>query len=152
MPVTELAHYLIRSQDIEASRDFYVNVIGLSEVPRPNFPFPGHWLGTNGGVQVHLAPHDIANREVYYVGSATDAATGQSGAIDHVAFLAQDHESMIRKFDSLGIEYTPRFLRAAGVFQIFVRDPDGITIELNFPGVDSSRHWPGQDYAEMPRP
>ena len=151
MPVTELNHYLIRSRDIRASRDFYVNVLGLSEVPRPDFPFPGYWLGSNGGVQVHLAPNDIQNREVYYLGTPTDAVGGQSGAIDHVAFLAEDHRTMTAKFDSLCLEYRPRFLRAAALFQIFIKDPDGITIELNFHGVDPNERWSGEDYEEMLR-
>ena len=55
MPVTELNHYLLRANDLERTKDFYVKVLGFEVMPRPEFPFPGYWLGINGKIQVHMA-------------------------------------------------------------------------------------------------
>ena len=90
MPIVELNHYLIRAASLEVSRNFYVEVLGMSEMDRPNFPFPGHWLGVNGAVQVHMAPDNIPNRELYYLGTPKGTVSGQAGtgSIDHVAFIA----------------------------------------------------------------
>ena len=46
MPVTELNHYFMRANDLERTKDFYVNVLGFEVMPRPDFPFPGYWLGS----------------------------------------------------------------------------------------------------------
>ena len=48
MPLTELNHYFVRANDLEKTKDFYVGVLGFEVMPRPNFPFPGYWLGVNG--------------------------------------------------------------------------------------------------------
>jgi len=44
MTITKLAHYAIRTADLEASRRFYTEVIGFRVGYRPPFPFPGIWL------------------------------------------------------------------------------------------------------------
>ena len=54
MPVTELNHYFVRANDLEKTKDFYCDVLGLQVMPRPTFPFPGYWLGANGKIQVHM--------------------------------------------------------------------------------------------------
>ena len=55
MPVTELNHFLIRANDLERTKEFYCKVLGFEVMPRPDFPFPGYWLGVNGKIQVHMA-------------------------------------------------------------------------------------------------
>ena len=74
MPVADINHYFVRANDLKATRDFYVNVLGFEEMPRPDFPFPGHWLGVNGKIQVHMGPHGIPNSELYYLGTPADAS------------------------------------------------------------------------------
>ena len=51
MPLTELNHYFVRANDLEKTKDFYVDVLGFEVMPRPNFPVPGYWLGINGKIQ-----------------------------------------------------------------------------------------------------
>src|SRR5205814_255977 len=68
MPLTELNHYFVRANDLEQTRRFYCDVLGFEEMPRPDFPFPGHWLGVGGKVQVHMGPHGIEHADRYYLG------------------------------------------------------------------------------------
>ena len=89
MPLTELNHYFVRANDLEKTRDFYVDVLGFEVMPRPNFPFPGYWLGINGKIQVHMGPAGIKNQEHYYLGTPKGAATDHAGVVDHIAFLAK---------------------------------------------------------------
>ncbi|MEY3670124.1 MAG: hypothetical protein RL258_1520, partial [Pseudomonadota bacterium] len=49
------------------------------------------------------------------------------------------------------VSYRPRYLKDSQLFQVFIRDPDGITIELNFFGVDQNADWGGEDYDQMVR-
>lgn len=90
MPLTELNHYFVRAKDLERSRTFYCDVLGFDVMPRPDFPFPGYWLGVGGKIQVHMGPHGIPNSELYYLGTTAESATSNSGSVDHIAFLATD--------------------------------------------------------------
>jgi len=153
MPIVELNHYLIRATNLKASRDFYVNVLGMDEMDRPNYPVPGYWLGINGVVQVHMAPDNIPNRELYYLGTPKDAVSGKpgTGSIDHVAFVATDYKTVLENLKAWNVAYRPRYLKESQLFQVFIQDPDGITIELNFFNVEEDADWGGEDYNQMAR-
>ena len=153
MPVTELNHYFVRANDLERSRRFYCDVLGFEVMPRPDFPFPGYWLGVGGKIQVHMAPHGIPNSELYYVGTTAASATDNTGVVDHIAFLATDPEKFAQRFDGLGLACRRRYFPEFKLFQMFVKDPNELTIELNFFGIAEEPKWGGksENYAEMPR-
>ena len=44
MPLTKLEHYLVLTDDIDATRDFYVEALGMQVGFRPPLGFPGHWV------------------------------------------------------------------------------------------------------------
>ncbi len=75
MPVTELNHFLIRANDLERTKDFYCKVLGFEVMPRPDFPFPGYWLGVNGKIQVHMAQAGVPNSELYYLTPKSSSST-----------------------------------------------------------------------------
>ncbi|HZE10227.1 MAG TPA: VOC family protein [Burkholderiales bacterium] len=151
MPVTELNHFLIRANNLERTKDFYCKVLGFEVMPRPDFPFPGYWLGINGKIQVHMAQAGVPNSQLYYLGSPRNAAKDNSGVIDHVAFLATDPDGFVKRLKSLGVSCRPRNFPESQLFQLFVKDPDGLTVELNFFGVTKAPDWGGEDYSKMPR-
>jgi catechol 2,3-dioxygenase-like lactoylglutathione lyase family enzyme len=151
MPVTELNHFLIRAKNLERTKDFYVKVLGFEVMPRPDFPFPGYWLGVGGKIQVHMAQAGVPNSKLYYLGSPKNAATTNSGVIDHVAFLASAPAKFVKRFQELKIACRPRSLPEFGLYQLFIKDPDGLTIELNFFGIKKMPDWGGEDYSSMPR-
>jgi catechol 2,3-dioxygenase-like lactoylglutathione lyase family enzyme len=151
MPIRELNHFFVRAADLEATRQFYTDVLGFEVMPRPDFPFPGYWMGVNGSIQVHVGPSDIPNRQTYYLGTADDAADGETGVIDHVAFLADDPKAFVERFRARGIEFRPRHLPDSNLYQLFIRDPNGVVIELNFFGITDAPDWGGEDYSKMAR-
>lgn len=151
MPVTEINHYFVRANNLEETKNFYVNVLGFEEMPRPNFPFPGYWLGTNGKIQVHMGPHGIPNAELYYLGTKPDARTDQTGVVDHIAFLATEPKGFLDRFKELDVKCRPRYFAESNLYQLFVPDPNGLMIELNFFNVTDAPDWSGEDYATMAR-
>ena len=151
MAIRELNHFFVRALDLEETRRFYTEVLGFEVMPRPDFPFPGYWMGVNGSIQVHVGPSDIPNRQAYYLGTRDDAADGQSGVIDHVAFLADEPAAFIERFRTRGIEFRPRHLPDSNLYQLFIRDPNGVMIELNFFGITDAPDWGGEDYSKMAR-
>ena len=60
MSISGLDHFNIRAKDLDGMRDFFVDVIGLTEGDRPSFEFPGYWLyaGDAGAVVHPLASRD----------------------------------------------------------------------------------------------
>lgn len=132
--VIGLDHYFVRVNDLERSRRFYCEVLGFAEMPRPDFPFPGYWLGVDGGIQVHMGPRGTADAQHPCYGKTERSATHDTGVIDHIAFVASEPESFARRFDAIGLEARVRYVPQIRLLQIFVSDPDGLSIELNFPG------------------
>lgn len=150
MPLTDLNHYFVRANNLEKTKQFYCDVLQLSEMPRPEFAFPGHWLGRDGKIWVHMGPHGIPHADVHYKGSPKDAATSNSGVVDHIAFGARDPDEFRDRLTALKCDWWARGFEKFNLFQIFVRDPDGLTIELNFFDMKTMPTW-GEDYTELPR-
>ncbi len=151
MAVTELNHYFVRANDLEATKDWYCRVLGFEVMHRPPFPFKGYWLGVNGKIQVHMGPHGIENSELYYIGTPKDASTANSGVVDHIAFLADQPDTMRTRLEDMRIDYRARTLPEFDLYQMFIKDPNGLTIELNFFGLKNLKNWGGEDYSKMPR-
>ena len=134
MSIRRLDHYLVIAADLEKTRAFYTDVLGLRVGPRPPFDFPGYWLYAGETAVVHLAD---ASRE----GQGSD--TGGTGALDHVAFAASGLATMLASLGKHGIVPRQRTVPGQGLHQLFVRDPDGVTIELNFPASEHVEHAQG---------
>ena len=148
MPVTAINHYLIVSKNLERSKKFYQEVLGLELAERPDFGFPGYWLKTGDSICVHLAsqaPNKI--RDNFLLKKHPKGTTG-SGSVDHIAFLAQDPEAVRNRIQNNKVEMHFRSFPDAKLFQIFLKDPDDVTIELNFLGevIDESE-WKGKGSA-----
>ena len=137
MAVRTLDHCSIRTLDVEASRAFYVDVLGMVEGDRPDFPFPGAWLYLEGHAVIHLVgvdPDDVGGL-VEYLGGDIDMDTlNVSGSLDHIAFSATDAPAMIRRLQRNNVPFRERQVPNMALSQIFVEDPNGITIELNYFG------------------
>ncbi len=135
MPITELDHYFVRARNIERSRTFYCEALGFEVMPRPVLPFPGYWLGVGGKIQVHMGPDDFPEGQAYYLGTSAGSARDNAGVVDHIAFQCTDAQGMAQRLAELGLPMRTRHIAEISLFQIFVADPDGLMIELNFPGV-----------------
>ena len=149
MEIKRVDHYSIRTLDLEASRRFYTDVIGLREGPRPPFDFPGYWLysgeppadlhnsARNYGM-VHLM--GVAPGLKDYLGDK-DAASlkGGTGPLDHVAFAATGRDAMIERCERHKVDFFERDVPLLGLRQMFIKDPNGVTIELNYPASEAPR-------------
>ena len=132
MPVTQLEHYLVVSEELEATKDFYCDILGLAVGDRPDLGFSGYWLYTGDVGCLHLADRVSYADYKARVGTPVPQQTVDTGAIDHIAFNAIDFDSMIGRLESEGIDYRQNHIGDVGLKQVFVQDPNAITIELNF--------------------
>jgi len=140
-----LNHYSIRTLDLPACERFYCAALGMRVGPRPPFPFPGLWLyptETNDFAQaaVHIIGIDRNDPEglKQYLGDREEAALHGSGAVDHVAFFATGLAPMLARLQQQGIAVRERTVPLLGLHQVFVDDPNGIVVELNFPAGEAA--------------
>ncbi|HLY56659.1 MAG TPA: VOC family protein [Stellaceae bacterium] len=140
----KLEHYNLKTRDLAATVRFYTEVVGLTEGFYPGKELgPGAWLyDASGTPVVHMQSvtpenfDDIRASTAQRLGDlrrplAWDDLDG-TGTIDHVAFAADDYEGFTARLDRLGIAYRATSIASANIRQIFLRDPNGIILELNF--------------------
>ncbi|HEU4443035.1 MAG TPA: VOC family protein [Burkholderiales bacterium] len=148
MPVTALNHYLIVSKNLERSKKFYQEVLGLDVAERPDFGFPGYWLKTGDNICVHLASQDPNETRDLFLLKKHPKGTSGSGSVDHIAFLARDPHEVRDRIQKHKVDMHFRSFPDAKLFQIFLKDPDDVTIELNFLGeVIDEKEWKGKGSA-----
>ena len=151
MPLTELNHFLLVARDLERTKDFYCRVLGMEvDRQRPDFGFPGYWLKANGDTCVHLASQDPNKIRDTFLLKKHPKGTNGSGSVDHIAFLAKDANEVRTRIQKNKVEMHFRSFPDAKppLFQIFLKDPDDVTIELNFLGEKISEDdWKGKGSA-----
>ena len=138
-----LNHFSIRTTDLDATRVFYETVLGLTVGPRPPFPFPGLWLyngdhASTANAMVHVIGMDKNDPEglKQYLGDRDVSSLHGTGAVDHIALMAAGLEGMLEKIKRLGVPCRERTVLAIGLHQLFLDDPCGLVIELNYPAVE----------------
>ena len=104
-------------------RDFYCNVVGLTEGFRPSFERFGFWLYIGDKDVLHL----VTPKE-------GDGRSPQKSSFDHIAFKTANHQDVLKKLKSLNILFEEKPIPGMSAHQIFLRDPAGNRVELNFDG------------------
>ena len=131
MTVEGLNHINIVAFDLAKTVEFYETVLGMKAEKIPNIPagFDGRWIHDEAGCPiVHVQQH---NRERH--GDIADRPE-EMGALDHVALTCSGFEAMLARCETLGIEHRVNDRKYGDLRQIFVTDPDGVVLELNFGG------------------
>jgi catechol 2,3-dioxygenase-like lactoylglutathione lyase family enzyme len=118
MALSRIDHVTILCSDLARSRAFYANALGFVDGDRPPFNFPGAWLWLGGRAVVHLV-------------GGRNAGMTETGSFDHVAFAATDLEGTRARLKKAGIPFRETAVPGRPLHQIFVVDPDGVSIELN---------------------
>jgi len=133
MPLSHLEHYLIQAEDLEATKDWYVRILGMREGPHPDFGFPVYWLYLGERAVLHMTQGGakVSEERKRYLGQESEATRG-SGVIDHVAFRATGLPEMIEHLRRLGVAFKERQVDDQGLYQLFLLDPNGVKVELNF--------------------
>ena len=134
MRLTHIEHFLVAADDIDATRDWYARVLGMQPGPHPDFGFPVHWMYVGGVDIVHIGPSGKSAGDIQkkYLGRTSQDAGSGTGAIDHIAFRATGLRAMLEHLQKNKISFTQRRANGQALFQMFLYDPNGIKIELNY--------------------
>ena len=131
MPVTQLEHYLVLTDDLELTRDFYAVALGMRVGPRPALGFPGYWLYLGEVPCIHIAEWNSYREHSTEQGISVTTRASGTGAFDHVAFNATDCRELMARITAYGAAFKVNEVPAAGLTQLFLNDPNGIKVEIN---------------------
>jgi len=131
MQVRGLNHVNIVAADLDKTVSFYEAVLGMNAKPIPMAPagFNGRWIEDEDGQPIiHVQEYNAERHGP--LGSDRDT----TGSIDHVALTCVDFDSMVQRCEDMGLDYRVNNRQFGDLRQVFVTDPDNISLELNFPG------------------
>lgn len=120
--ILDLNHINIVTQKLDATRDFFVGVLGLAEGARPNFSFDGYWLYAGDKAVVHLMSLEMT----------PPGARGALSPLDHAAFEVASLETAKQRLTEHGVKFREAVV-SPGRGQLFFNDPNGVQIELGGP-------------------
>lgn len=126
--VRRIDHVNIRTTRMSESAVFYERLLGLIRSSPPGIAgVEAIWMLDDAGYPiVHLnAPPEDEPRRV------EDADTGR---LHHVAFDCMGHDIIIARLEAMGAAFECNLVESIGLRQIFVLDPNGLRLELNFTG------------------
>lgn len=138
MPLSHIEHFLLQTSDMEKTREWYTKVLGMRVGPSPDFKFPVFWLyiGDKDVVHVCEGGKGVSQNRKKYVGQQSEASEG-TGVVDHIAFRATGLRDMIAHLKQLGVEFNQRQVDDQGLYQLFMFDPNGVKIELNYSSAEA---------------
>ena len=141
----KLEHYNLMTKRLRETVDFYAEVLGLYEGFYPVELGPGAWLYDSTDTPVvHMQEIDekgFPERVAKTSGRIKDGKASTppdfedlygAGTIDHIAFACEDIEGFREKLKQLDVPFGEAGVASAAVRQLFLRDPNGIVVELNF--------------------
>ncbi len=131
MPLTQLEHYLVLTDDLDTTRNFYRDALGLREGPRPPLGFPGYWLYAGDVPCIHIAEWHTYKAHSTAAGISVTTPAPGTGPLDHVAFNAEDLAGVKARLSAHHVAYSVNEVPAAGLTQLFLKDPNGLKVEIN---------------------
>ena len=135
MPAQSLNHYTIKVRDLEQTKNFYQDVVGLSVGERPPLPFPGYWLYCGNVPTVHLIGYRAEDPAI----ADGPSAPAPTGRLDHIAFACNGLKEMRDNLQKRDIKFDERVLPKFNMTQLFYLDPDGISVECNFDAAETEK-------------
>ena len=120
---SRINHVSVNARDLQESVDFYVDLLGAEPIPTPNFGLPVQWLAL-GRTQLHLFQKDIQPTSHHHLGITVDD-------LEPAYRAAERRDAFDREAFGNHLVVLP-----GDVVQLYVRDPAGNLVELDFDGVD----------------
>lgn len=124
MAILDVDHINVTTSNLERMRWFYSEVLGLREGVRPPFSRLGAWMY-------------LGERALVHISTGRAPVTHGSDAFDHIALRAHDLQATRAHLKSHDVEFKEFSVPDRELHQLFLRDPEGMQIELLFSGEDA---------------
>lgn len=132
--VDAIDHVNIRTPDVIGTGRFFAEALAMTVTPSPGDPDPtkAAWVcDADGRAVVHLAACEILYP---WEESASPVPPGGSGRLHHVAFRCTGYATTAERLRERGLTFRSNEVPQAGLRQLFLEEPNGILLELNFFG------------------
>ena len=120
MAAHAMNHFTILAEDLAATCAFYRDLLDLTEGYRPDMGFPGAWLYAGDTAVLHVVAKNPLPQQ-------------RAGVLDHMAFSASDLSGTVAKLKERRIDFRLGRQVETGTWQLFLHDPNGAKVELDFP-------------------
>ena len=131
MPLTQIEHYLVLTDDLDATCNFYCNGLGMRVGARPPLGFPGYWLYVGDVPCIHVAEWESYRAYSTGAGIGISARAPGTGPVDHIAFNGIDFEAIKSALIAHGVKFAVNEVPNVMLKQLFMHDPNGVKIEIN---------------------
>jgi len=118
-------HIALRAQEPEAVKTFLCS-LGFEEGQRPDFPFEGAWLYSEGKPVIHIFGGDARFRDTSSMGEVRHP----KHIVDHVCFASDDYEATMQNIRKHGFRHSDNIVPNSNIAQIFVMGPENLVVEI----------------------
>ena len=133
MAVEKIEHCAIRTTELEATREFYTELLGLTVGPRPELPVAGYWLYAGDQAIIHLIEvNETYNRDLSGTLLENERTVGYRDGLDHIAFRATGLNDLLGRLRAADVPFGENIIAEMDFHQVFAADPNGVMAELNF--------------------
>jgi catechol 2,3-dioxygenase-like lactoylglutathione lyase family enzyme len=133
MPLTKMEHFLVLTDDIDKTRTFYCEALGLKVGHRPPLEFAGYWLYLGDVPCLHIGEWESYTAHSRQLGIPVTSPAPGTGPVDHIAFNGANYEDIRARLENQGVPFSLNIVPENGLWQLFLSDPNGVKIEINIP-------------------
>ena len=141
MKIKKLDHVSISTDQLEDTKKFYCDLLGLKVGHRPKLKSSGYWLYSGEEAIIHLVEtgSNLDQEFAFFDDKKTARSLGnpeisdlnETGMDDHIAMTVEQSAGLVKHMQESDVKYWDRLIADRELYQIFVRDPNGVIIELN---------------------
>ena len=141
MKINKLDHVSISTDQLEDTKKFYCDLLGLKVGHRPKLKSSGYWLYSGEEAIIHLVETGSnLDREITFsddkkiarsLGNPEINDLSETGMDDHIAMTVEESAGLVKHMQESDVKYWDRLIADRELYQVFVRDPNGVIIELN---------------------
>ena len=132
MPLLRMEHYLVLSDDIDKTKDFYCDALGMREGFRPKLDFPGYWLYFGDTPCIHIAEWQTYAAWTQAKSASRSRRKPTAPAPSTILRSTRAFQRDAGATRRHGFKLSENLLDDIGLRQLFLYDPNGVAIELNF--------------------
>lgn len=121
------------TDDIEKTRAFYCDVLGMRVGPRPPLAFSGYWLYVGDVPSIHIGEWKSYTSHSKDLGIPVTTPAPGTGPVDHIAFSGRNYAEIRERLEKYGVGFFENVVPENGLRQLFLEDPNGVKLEINIP-------------------
>lgn len=125
-------HVSLRAKNLESMKDFLIELLGLEIGDRPNFPFPGYWLYSEGieNALIHIYDEDASFYKKDLIKEDFKEESSGKNIVNHICFSSDNYEETMKRIAKLKTDYSINLVPNSPVEQIFIKAPENLIIEI----------------------